>query len=69
MIALIALIVLIALIFYIGSDKAQERGHDWIAVPIILFFYLAISFFCIKSCVQDSDHSPRYDYYDDRTPR
>lgn len=69
MVALIIIIALVALMFYAGSDKAQERGHDWIVVLIILLGFIVITIFGIKSCVHDSSHSPSYDYYDDRTPR
>ena len=70
MIVLIVLIVLLILIFYVGSDKAREREHDILVVPIILFVYLAITILAIRSCVKDnSNRSPKYDYYDDRTPR
>lgn len=70
MVVLIVLIVLLVLIFYVGSDKAQERGRDWLVVPIILFVFLATTIIGIRSCVKDnSNRSPRYDYYDDRTPR
>ncbi len=67
--ALIILIVLLVLIFYVGSDKAKEKGHDWLVVPILLFCFLAVLIFGVKSCVKNSNHPPRYDYYDDRTPR
>lgn len=70
MVVLIILIVLLVLIFYVGSDKAREKGHDWLVVPIMLFCFLAMTVLGIRSCIKDnSNRSPRYDYYDDRTPR
>lgn len=70
MVVLIILIALIVLIFYVTSDKAKEKGHDWLVVPILLFCFLATTILGIRSCIKDnSNRSPRYDYYDDRTPR
>lgn len=68
MIVSIILIVLLVFIFYVGSDKAK-KGHDWLVVPILLFCFLAVKILGVKSCVKNSNHTPRYDYYDDRTPR
>ena len=70
MVVLIILIALIVLIFYVTSDKAKEKGQDWLVVPILLFCFLATTILGIRSCIKDnSNRSPRYDYYDDRTPR
>lgn len=69
MLFLIVLIVLFVLIFYVGSDKAREKGHDWLVVPILLFCFLATMVLGVKSCIKDSNHAPKYDYYNDRTPR
>lgn len=69
MVVLIILIALLVLIFYVGSDKAREKGHDWLVVPILLLFFLGTMVLGIKSCAKNSNHAPRYDYYDDRTPR
>lgn len=69
MIVSIILIVLLVFIFYVGSDKAKKKGHDWLVVPILLFCFLAVKILGVKSCVKNSNHTPRYDYYDDRTPR
>ena len=66
---LIILIVLIILMFYVGSDKAKEKGHDWLVVPILLFCFLAVMILSVKSCVNNSNRSPKYDYYDNRTSR
>lgn len=69
MLFLIILILFLVLCFYVGSDTAREKGHDWLVVPILLIFFFATTVLSIKSCIKDSDHAPRYDYYDDRTPR
>ena len=70
MIWIIVLVAILALIFYVGSDKAVEKGHDWLVVPILVIGFIVFSIFSIKSCVHDSaNKTPRYDYYDDRTPR
>jgi len=70
MIWIIILIAFLALIFYVGSDKAEKRGHDWLIVPVLVISFIFIGIMGIKSCVHDSaNKTPRYDYYDDRTPR
>ena len=70
MIWIIILIAIFALIGYVGSDKAEEKGHDWLVVPILVIGFIVFGIFSIKSCIHDgSNKSPRYDYYDDRTPR
>lgn len=70
MVWIIILVAFLALVFYIGSDKAAERGHDWLVVPVLVISFIAIGIFSIKSCVHDAaNRTPRYDYYDDRTPR
>ena len=69
MVALIIIFALLVLIFYIGSEKAQERGHDGLAGPLVIIFVIVMMVLNIKSCVSNTDFSPRYDYYDDRTPR
>ena len=69
MVILIILIALLVLIFYVGSDKAQKNGHDWLVVPIILFCFLATTVLGFRSCIKQASHTPTYDYYDDRTPR
>jgi steroid 5-alpha reductase family enzyme len=70
MLVLIILIALLVLIFYVNSDKAREKGHDWLAIPIILFVFLTFTVLGIRSCVKkNANRSPRYDYYDNRTPR
>lgn len=70
MIWIIILIAFLVLIFYVGSDNAEKRGHDWLVVPVLLIGFIIIGIFSIKSCIHDgANKSPRYDYYDDRTPR
>lgn len=69
MVALIVIFVLLALIFYTCSEKAQEKGHDGLIGPLIIFVIIAMAVLSIKSCISNTDYSPRYDYYDDRTPR
>lgn len=70
MIWIIIFIAIFALIGYVGSDKAEEKGHDWLVVPILVVGFIVFGIFSIKSCIHDgSNKSPRYDYYDDRTPR
>ena len=52
------------------SGKATEKGHDWLVVPILVIGFIVFGIFSIKSCVHDAaNRTPRYDYYDDRTPR
>lgn len=66
MIALIIIIVVVALIFYAVSDRAEKNGHEWL-VPLIAIIFLvgttALGLFdACKSC---TNSSPQYDYYDD----
>ena len=68
MIALVIIIVLLILIFYIGSGKAEEKGHGWLAVPVVLIFFIICAIGSIKSCA-DSNPYPRYDYYEHHVPR
>lgn len=68
MIALIILLSVLVLIFYVNSDKAKEKGHDWLSIPIILIFLIFCIVGSIKSCA-DSNPYPRRDYYEDRVPR
>lgn len=66
-ILLIICAAVLGLMFYIVSDKAEEKGHDWLVVPFILIFGLVMLILSVKSCVQSgSNSSPSYDYYDDR---
>lgn len=70
MIWIIILIAFLALCFYLGSNRAEEKGHDWLVVPVLLIGFIIIGIFSIKSCIHDgANKSSRYDYYDDRTPR
>ncbi|MBP3741057.1 MAG: hypothetical protein J6I41_08075 [Bacteroidales bacterium] len=70
MIWIVVLVAILALIFYVGSDKATEKGHDWLVVPILVIGFIVFGIFSIKSCVHDAaNRTPQYDYYDDRTPR
>lgn len=68
MVALLITVGVLILIFYIGSGKAEEKGHGWLAIPLILIFIIFCTVGAIKSCA-GSNHYPRYDYYDDRVPR
>ena len=68
MIALIILLGVLALIFYVNSEKGIEKGHDWLNIPIILIFIIFCRVGSIKSCA-DSNPYPRRDYYEDRVPR
>lgn len=53
------------LLFYIGSDKAKENGHDWLIVPVIVLFFLIMTFLSIKSCFNScTSKYPSTDYYD-----
>ena len=40
-----------------------------LALIFYTFVIIAMAVLSIKSCISNTDYSPRYDYYDDRTPR
>lgn len=66
-IAVFLLIMWLASKFHSWDEKKNDGfGCGMIAiVGTILMFLLGVVSTC-KSCISDSNHSPSYDYYDDR---
>lgn len=48
MLFLIILILFLVLCFYVGSDTAREKGHDWLVIPILLIFFFATTVLSIN---------------------
>lgn len=62
---IIVCIVIIGAMFYVGSDTAKEKEHDWLAVPIILIVFAAFTLAgLVGMCKSCSDSHPSYDYYE-----
>ena len=51
MIALIILLGVLVFIFYICSEKAEEKGHDWLVSPALFIFFIFFIVAGIKSCI------------------
>lgn len=53
-----------------SSIETKSNIGCWVLSLVFIVFSLVAIFSSIKSCSHDAaNKSPRYDYYDDRTPR
>lgn len=53
-----------------SSNETKSNIGCWVLSLVFIVFSLVAIFSSIKSCSHDAaNKSPRYDYYDDRTPR
>ena len=51
MIGLIICIGILIFIFYIGGDKARERGHDWLVIPTLFLFFIFMIVVGVVNCI------------------
>lgn len=53
-----------------SSNETKSNIGCWVLSLVFIVLSLVAIFSSIKSCSHDAaNKSPRYDYYDDRTPR